>query len=330
MLIFVSGCGVVDWVFPEDEEPLPGDEDYEFQEPGEEEGEPDDDPTFGEAGTREVTLYFADNLARHIVSTTYSIPDREGIGQEVVRHLVEGGPAQDFLTNSGLKAVLPAGTQVIGMNIKDGLCTVDLSREFLNAADDIHEQLMLDSLVYSLTEFSTIDKVVLWIEGRPINELTHGTPVDAEMTRSRSLNLEPGAGYGSQVTIYVQLDNLAQPMLVPVTRTIAPATDLAGAALNQLIQGPMAGMGLSGVMPVTTEVRDFSVEGSTAIVDFSRDMAEADNLPLAVMAVVMTLTEFANVDDVKITISGQTIELPDGKLLSEPVMRPGSPNPLAF
>ena len=323
MLVFVSGCGVMDWIFPDkDDVPEPDDDFIEL--PG------DDSETTGDG--RLTLLYVADTHGRYVMPVTYDMPWEEGIAKAAVRHLVEGGPAHEFLTTNGLRAVLPAGTKILGMTVKeDGECIIDFSREFLMAADEIHEQLILDSITFTLTEFSTIDRVTIWVEGEPLTRMNHGTSVE---TLSRALGINASAspkGTGTAVTVYMRMDSLAGgTFLVPVTRPVATVSDLAVAALEQLIGGPGDVTGLSAVMPVTTRIQKLSLEGSTVTVDFSDDLAATEDLDVTVAAIVLTLTDLPNIDEVMLTIGGQNIQLASGRILSEPVFRPSSTNPLAF
>lgn len=325
MAVMVSGCGLMDWIFPEKESQDPPNNGEYTDLPG---GNQD---TLGEG--RPTTLYVADSHGKYVLPVTYNIPWEEGIAKAVVRHLVEGGPAQQFLVTKDLKAVLPAGTTILGMTIKDGLCTVDFSQELLMAADEVHERLILDALVYTLTEFSTVDSVTIWTEGHPLTKMTHGTKVDPVLNRDRGVNAAASAkGTGAMVTIYLRMESMAGGrFLVPVSRPVASAADLAASALEQLIGGPgTAGQGLSAVMPAGTRVLGMSMQGSMAVVNFSNDLAEAEDLDVALAAVVLTLTELSSISSVKMTIGGQAIQLPDGKIMAEPVFRPVSTNPLAY
>lgn len=200
------------------------------------------------------------------------------------------------------------------------------------AADMTHEELILDALTYTLTEFSTIDAVSIWINGAPLAKMTHGTPVDAILSRDRGVNSAASSkGTGAVVTIYMRMDSLAGGVfLVPVTRPVASVADLARAALEQLVAGPGSETGLNAVMPTTTRVEELSMQGDVATVDFSVDLAQAEDLDIAVAAVVLTLTELPGISRVKLTMGGETIKLSDGRTLLEPVFRPISTNPLSF
>lgn len=324
LFVMVSGCGIMNWIFPDPGDDGPSDDDDYIELPGEDEE--------GETSSDGRIIYVADLHGNYILPVTYNIPWEEGIAKAVVRHLVEGGPAQQFLTTNGLKAVLPAGTTILGMSIKDGACIVDFSSELLRTADEVHERLLLDALTYTLTEFSTIDTVSIRVNGEPLTKMPHGTPVDAVLSRERGVNaLASSKGTGAAVTIYLRMNSLAGgALLVPITRPVASTLDLARASLEQLVGGPGVETGLSSVMPATTRVEGLSVQGGVATVNFSSDLAQAEDLDVAVAAIVLTLTELPGINSVKLTIGGEAVKLSDGRILSEPVLRPASTNPLSF
>lgn len=323
LFIVVSGCGIMDWIFPEKDGDGPPDEDEYIELPG-----PDEEDTSSQGRI----IYVADLHGKYVLPITCDIPWEEGIAKAVVRHMVEGGPAQQFLTTHGLKAVLPAGTTILGMSIRDGACIVDFSPELLHTADQVHERLLLDALTYTLTEFPTIETVSIRVSGEPLTRMPHGTLVDAVLSRERGVNsLASAKGTGAAVTIYLRMDSLAGgSLLVPVTRPVASTLDLARAALEQLLGGPGQEFGLNPVLPTTTRIEGLSVQGGVATVDFSSDLAQAEDLDVAVAAIVLTLTELSGIDSVKLTIGGEAVKLHDGRVLSEPVLRPTSTNPLSF
>jgi len=67
----------------------------------------------------------------------------------------------------GAARVLPAATKVNSINIKDGLATVDFSKEVLSAnVGAAGEALGIKSIVNTLTEFPEINKVSFTVEGK--------------------------------------------------------------------------------------------------------------------------------------------------------------------
>lgn len=324
LILASSGCGLLDWIFPDKAPEPPGDDGY--VEPPGQQGE-------STGRVRESTLFVADGQAVYVLPISYPVPWEEGIAKAVVSHLVEGGPAHQFLATRGLRGVLPAGTRVLGMAINEGVAIADFSEELLNTADSTHERLLLDSLTYTLTEFDSIDKVTLWVNGQPISEMTHGTLVAPTLSRARGINTQASAkGTGLTATIYLTMANPASgQMLVPITRAVPSAAELCLAALEQLIGGPgLNETQLASVLPGTARIQNLTRAGNTVAVDFSADLNQAESLDFAVAAIVLTLTEIADISEVQLTIDGQPVTLANGKRLVDPVMRPLTINPLAF
>ena len=72
---------------------------------------------------------------------------------------VEGPKAKKLL------ATMPAGTKLITITVVDGVCYVNLDETFLNQNQEISEQVVLYSIVDSLTELSSVSKVQISING---------------------------------------------------------------------------------------------------------------------------------------------------------------------
>ncbi len=88
----------------------------------------------------------------------------------------------------GLGPLLPAGTTVLGLTIRQGVALVDLSKEFLNY-NPTHEQVVIYGLVYTLTEFPSILQVELLVEGKK-PDLPGGMQLSERLSRKDGLNLE--------------------------------------------------------------------------------------------------------------------------------------------
>jgi germination protein M len=94
------------------------------------------------------------------------------------------GPNQSELSNAWGTAI-PAGSELLGIDISNGVATVDLSSEFESGGGSLSARLRLAQLVYTLTEFRTIQSVELEIEGRPATTFSsEGIVLDGPMTRA--------------------------------------------------------------------------------------------------------------------------------------------------
>jgi len=97
------------------------------------------------------------------------VPAGENPAEIALRHLIEEGD------NAGLANPIPRGTRLLGLEIKDGLATVNLSREFSDnfSGGSEGEGLVVGVILRTLGQFPEIERVRLLVEGRPLETLGH-------------------------------------------------------------------------------------------------------------------------------------------------------------
>lgn len=117
----------------------------------------------------QVSLFFAnetgDGLLESVRRIEYngSIP----IEQVIVEQLI-AGPLEVEL-QSGMRRTIPENTVLNKISKKDGICTVDLSSEFLNKLPKTTEAVTIYSIVNTLISEENIDRVQFLINGEVTN-----------------------------------------------------------------------------------------------------------------------------------------------------------------
>jgi germination protein M len=108
-----------------------------------------------------LTLYFSNADGTALVPETREVhySSNTSLDKLVMEQLLEG-PKE-----SSLLATIPTGTKLITVSVVDGVCYVNLDETFSNQNQEISEQVVLYSIVDSLTELSNIDKVQISING---------------------------------------------------------------------------------------------------------------------------------------------------------------------
>ena len=111
----------------------------------------------------------------------------------------------------GYASAVPTGTKLLGIAIRDGVATVDLTSEFQAGAGSRSMQMRLAQVVYTLTQFPTVQKVRFHLDGRPVNVFSSEgivlkTPVgrDAYSDLLPAITVDkpaPAAGVTSPVTV---------------------------------------------------------------------------------------------------------------------------------
>ena len=105
-----------------------------------------------------LTLYFSNKEGNRLIPETREV-HYSSLEKLVMEQLMEGPK------KSGLQATIPTGTKLITITVVDSVCYVNLDEMFLNQNKEINEQVVLFSIVDSLTELPSIEKVQISING---------------------------------------------------------------------------------------------------------------------------------------------------------------------
>ena len=109
-----------------------------------------------------LNLYFANKDGTKLVKETRDVHYSTNISMEklVMEQLIEGPK------KSGTMATVPSGTKLISVSVVDGVCYVNLSDSFKNNQNaEVNEEIVLYSIVNSLTELQGVTKVQISING---------------------------------------------------------------------------------------------------------------------------------------------------------------------
>lgn len=282
----------------------------------------------------ELELYFLTDTG-YLVPYSMNVPKVEGIAKEAMKYMVKGGPAESNLPE-GFSGILPEGTEVKGLDIKDGTAVVDFSKKFLDY-DAKMEEKILSAVTWTLTGFDSVKRVDIRVNGQPLEVMPKGKTPAQGMTRDGGINLEVAQGVKVSDSMPVTLYFLGQTKdntvyYVPVTRLIQRQENGAVAAMKELIKGPQHGSELVSALVESTRVNSVKLKGDTAIADFGKELLQYSDEKKAsqdaLHAIVLSLTENTAAKKVKITVEGKSNVVSEGgELFDKPVLRPKRVNP---
>jgi hypothetical protein len=94
--------------------------------------------------------------------------------------------------NAGLATSVPAGTKLLGISIKKGVATVDLTSQYQSGGGSLSMKARLAQVVYTLTQFSTVRAVLFHLDGEPVNVFSgEGIVLDHPVGRKDYADLLP-------------------------------------------------------------------------------------------------------------------------------------------
>jgi len=95
------------------------------------------------------------------------VPESAAVATVAMNELF-AGPTNTEAGDRTITSAIPDGTKLLGITIKNGVATVDLSTEFDSGGGTASMQYRLAQVVYTLTQFSTVKSVVFQIEGETV------------------------------------------------------------------------------------------------------------------------------------------------------------------
>lgn len=261
---------------------------------------------------RNTVLYYKDDKG-YLVPVMKKIPwpEGRGIAKASLRTLVNDVANREEMEALGLIPILPAETKIIGMDIIDGLCKVNVTSEALNNITKEEELTMVKGIVYTLTEFPTIEYVELRVEGQ-VYEMAGS----AVMCRSDINYFGDGTNENRVVVYYQGTVNGMENYFVPVTKEVNNAKATVIDAVESLIEGPQDGSGLFTSLPQDLFVENVDVIDGIAYVNFNKEVKEIDDKTVAedmIKALALTIKEYYKdevlVEHVSILADGKEIDL---------------------
>ncbi|MDO8847428.1 MAG: Gmad2 immunoglobulin-like domain-containing protein [Coriobacteriia bacterium] len=111
--------------------------------------------------TQTVRVYLA--RGEYLGVVTREVPETPALARAAVEELLAGPTATE--QGWGFGSEVPEGTRLLGLTIDGGTARVDLSGEYDTGGGTLSMTMRLAQVVYTLTQFSTVDRVVLMMDG---------------------------------------------------------------------------------------------------------------------------------------------------------------------
>lgn len=248
------------------------------------------------------SIYRTDLQRRFLIeeSVTVQQDSSEEICASLVRALMQD-------THNDLQlSPLPDGTELLGIRLKNNLCTVDLSHPFLSNAfsDTAAQRTTLQAIVNTLTQLPYVDSVEFTVNGDP---LTHYRLLDlrtAWVWDDSAVGPVRTADGQVDATLYVLSEQteflLALPVIVDPTPGTTPAALLAETLLNFSYQN-----GYVSPIPADTRLLDINIQDAVCTVTVSKAfLSQPDQLTLAARSLIATLCSLKDISQVQIAVEG--------------------------
>lgn len=209
-----------------------------------------DQTTTTAAETVDVLVYFMQG--EYLAPVRRHVPATKEVAKAAMQELIAGPTGEEKAADFG--TTIPDKTLFLGVALNDSVATVDLSKEYESGGGTMSMSARLGQVVYTLTQFPSIESVLFKLDGKPIEVFSgEGLILDHPLTR---------ADY-EYVTAPIHVDSpaygdtVASPLRVYGTSNVFEATsqvrivDSAGKKLAEAVVTATSGTGTRGTFDVT-------------------------------------------------------------------------------
>lgn len=215
----------------------------------------------------ELVLYVPDEAQRYLVRETQTVAAMNAADRpaEIVRRLLA-------LPES--ESAIPDGTALRSVSVENGVCTVDLSSQFLTGMPRSWntERLAVYAIVNSLTELPQIQTVDLWIAGAPLERL-YVLELENGLARDERMIYVPALDGTLDVTLSLTCDTMPLLAQVPMQLTLAEGVSSVQCVLEALLalEGEN---GLENSIPQGTKILSLKLAGGVCTLDLTAEFLE--------------------------------------------------------
>ncbi|HOM01964.1 MAG TPA: GerMN domain-containing protein [Acetivibrio sp.] len=280
-----------------------------------------------------VTVYYRDS-DNHLIPITRDIYKEEGIAKASLKCMIDNDLNRSEVKTLGLYPVFPEGTEILGMNIKDGIATVDFNSSILEYKDKAAENNIVAGIVYCLTEFKTIDGVKILIEGMEKEKLQYGTDISGILDRDNVLINSDKVNLADKLKkadIYMfKYINDKNEFILPVSMEYIGVSkeQLPGEIIRMLALKP-ANERIYSLIPSGVEVLGSRIEEGLLTLDLNKEIKNYGGTAREegiLKQILYSMKQLKNVDRIRILIEGKKDHLPEGTDISGELLIPAEIN----
>ena len=239
--------------------------------------------------------------------------DSKETALDVAKGLIIDGEKSHIIPN-GFRAIIPAGTEILGLNLENKTLTINFSKDLLNI-NEKEEEKMIEAIIYSLTSIEGIDKVTIQVEGKTLENLPHSKknitfPQDKKYGINKKYDLTTTSSIESYTVYYVCQQNDDQ-YYVPVTKYINnKGEDKIKIIVDELSTSPIYETNLMSYLDTNVVLKDYSLEENQLKLNFNEAILSDNNkhiLEEVIYTLGLSMEENYNVKTVMLFVNNQEI-----------------------
>lgn len=247
------------------------------------------------------TIYLIDS-DDYVARTSLSTCKCEGVdkAKDLLEGLIIEGKKSSIIPN-GFRSIIPPGTTVKNIELKDKILTIDFSKELLEV-NKKEENKMIEAIIYTLTSIDGIDKVIIKVEGEVLNKLPSGNNLPTVLDRSYGINKSYDLVNTSNIeshTVYYVNEYNNNKYYVPVTKYVnGKNEDPIRIIIKELSSSPIYETNLMSYLNANANLTNYELVGNNLKLNFNElllnDLDEKNILEEVIYTISLSMNNIYN------------------------------------
>ncbi len=241
--------------------------------------------------------------------------NKESQAKNVLETLIIDGEKNNDIPN-GFRSIIPAGTEILDISLKDKTLTINFSKELLDI-NEKYEEKMIEAITYTLTNIDGINNIIIKVEGKELTELPHSKKsLPKTISRSYGINktyeINDVHNIDSYTIYYVSAYN-DKEYYVPITKYINNnKKDKVKVIIDELSTSPIHEENLMSYLNYNTSLINYEETGDILKLNFNNAILDSKSSNKILEEVIYTISlsledNYQNIKEVSFLVDNKEI-----------------------
>lgn len=208
------------------------------------------------------------------VARTNIIKKKDNDIEYIINLLTKGSLYENYLPVN-FEPLIPENTKLLNYSLNDKVLKLNFSKEFLLVKKNDEEK-MIESLIYSLCELKTIDKILIYVENKKLNELPNSkVKLPVSLDKSYGINkVYDIKSYKNvtKTTIYYASKTDDLTYYIPITKITNNDANAVEIIVKELKTSPIYESNLISFLNASYELKNYEIMENSVNMSFDNKM----------------------------------------------------------
>ena len=208
------------------------------------------------------------------VARTNIIKKKDNDIEYIINLLTKGSLYENYLPVN-FEPLIPENTKLLNYSLNDKVLKLNFSKEFLLVKENDEEK-MIESLIYSLCELESIDKILIYVENEKLNELPN-SKVKLPVSLDKSYGINKVYDIKSfknvtKATIYYASKTDDLTYYIPITKITNNDANAVEIIVKELKTSPIYESNLISFLNASYELKNYEIMENSVNMSFDNKM----------------------------------------------------------